>query len=258
MRGLTLPGLPKLAKLPVRRKALLAIGLAALAFGIALTTLGLVSSLDTESRPPPATIVDLGEQNDYLRFLDRRLVATASPTNTPTIPAAPPLPDSGYTMVIDRIGVDAPVNVYGLDENAVPEVPLGSDAAEVVAWYNFSSKPGTGSNAVFAGHVTWNGRAVFYDLQSLQQGDVIRLVGTDGNELTYVVSANFAVDPNDPDSLQVMQPTSSDVITLITCGGTFFDTDDPVSGGDYTLRVIVRADLTEVKTTRGAGEDGAG
>src|SRR3970040_2119899 len=91
------------------------------------------------------------------------------------------------------------------------------------------------------------------DLQSLQQGDPIRLGGTDGDELTYVVSANFAVDPNDPDSLQVMQPTSSDVITLITCSGPFFETDDPVSGGNYTLRVIVRADLTAVKSTPATG-----
>lgn len=226
----------------------MAMGLAAFASGVALITLGLTSSLETESRPPPpAIVVDLGEDDEYLRLLDRPRAATASPT--PAVPAAPPLPDSGYRMVIDRIGVDAPVNVYGLDENAVPEVPLGSDAADVVAWYNFSAKPGTGSNAVFAGHVTWNGRAVFYDLQTLQPGDPIRLVGTDGTELTYVVSANFAVDPNDPDSLQVMQPTDTDVITLITCGGTFFESADPVAGGDYTLRVIVRADLAAVKTT---------
>lgn len=230
----------------------MAMGLAAFASGVALITLGLTSSLETESRPPPpAIVVDLGEDDEYLRLLDRPRATTASPT--PTKPAEPPLPESGYRMVIEKIGVNAPVDVYGLDANNVPEVPLGSDAAEVVAWYNFSAKPGTGSNAVFAGHVTWNGRAVFYDLQTLQPGDPIRLVGTDGNELTYVVSANLAVDPNDSDSLQVMQPTDSDVITLITCGGTFFETDDPVSGGNYTLRVIVRGDLTEVKSTPATG-----
>jgi LPXTG-site transpeptidase (sortase) family protein len=248
-----LRSLDKLAKLPVRRRAILAVGLSALVFGLALITLGLVSSLNTESRPPPATVVDLGDDYEYLRFLDRQPVAAASPAGTPAVPAQPPLPETGYRMVIDKIGVNAPVDVYGLDENAAPEVPLGSDAAEVVAWYNFSAKPGTGSNAVFAGHVTWYGRAVLYDLQTLQPGDVIKLVGADRTELTYVVSANFAVDPNDPDSLQVMQPTDTDVITLITCGGTFFETDDPVAGGGYTLRVIVRADLTEVKATPAVG-----
>src|SRR3990172_2454318 len=230
----------------------MAMGLAAFASGVALITLGLTSSLETESRPPPpAIVVDLGEDDEYLRLLDRPRAATASPT--PTRPAEAPLPESGYRMVIEKVGVNAPVDVYGLDENNVPEVPLGSDAAEVVAWYNFSAKPGTGSNAVFAGHVTWNGRAVFYDLQTLQPGDVIELVGAEGTRLTYVVSTNFAVDPNDPDSLQVMQPTSTDVITLITCGGTFFESDDPVAGGDYTLRVIVRAELDKIAASPGVG-----
>jgi LPXTG-site transpeptidase (sortase) family protein len=244
-----LRGWKRLDRMPLRRKLTVGLGLSALTIGLTLMGLGLSSALMTESRAAPAAVVDLGDDDEYLRFLNRRAPATATTTSTPTIPARPPLPDAGYKMVIDKIGVDAPVDVYGLDENAVPEVPLGSDAAEVVAWYNFSAKPGTGSNAVFAGHVTWYGRAVFYDLQTLQPGDVIKLTGADGTELTYVVSANFAVNPNDPDSLQVMQPTDTDVITLITCGGTFFETDDQVAGGDYTLRVIVRADLTEVKTT---------
>lgn len=229
----------------------MSIGLSVFALGLALIGIGVVSMAGGESRGPAPIVVDLGDDN--LRSLDRRSAATASPTSPPVTPAAPRLPEAGYRMVIDKIGVDAPVDVYGLDENAVPEVPTGPDAAEVVAWYNFSARPGTGSNAVFAGHVTWNGRAVFYDLQTLQPGDFVRLVGTDGTELTYVVSESFAVDPNDPDSLQVMQPTASDVITLITCGGTFFETDDPASGGDYTLRVIVRAGLTRVTAPPAAG-----
>jgi LPXTG-site transpeptidase (sortase) family protein len=252
-----MPVLRRLAVIPARRKVLLVVGLSFLAFGLGLMTLGLLS-LEGEAGPPPppAVVIDLGVDDEFLRLLERPRAPTASPT--PVIPAEPPLPESGYRMVIDKIGVNAPVDVYGLDENMVPVVPTGPDAREVVAWYSFSAKPGTGSNAVFAGHVTWNGRAVFYDLMTLQPGDVVRLVGTDGNELTYTVSANFAVDPNDPESLKVMSPTETDVITLITCGGTFFETDDPVAGGDYTLRVIVRADLTDVKTATGPSPNAAG
>lgn len=204
------------------------------------------------SRSPPV-VVDLGDEDAYLHLLNRRPAVTS----TPTAPPQPPLPDSGYRMVVGKIGVDAPVDVYGLDDKGVPTVPRGSDAAKVVAWYNFSARPGTGSNAVFAGHVTWNGRAVFYDLQTLQTGNVIELVGADGTRLTYVVSTSFAVDPNDPDSLQVMQPTDTDAITLITCGGTFFETDDPAAGGDYTLRVIVRAELDKIAASPGVGADGS-
>ena len=256
VRSLTPGVLRRLAGLPLGRKIMMALGLAGLSIGVTLIAFGLSSAVKTDSRTSPA-VVDLGDEDAYLRLLSRRPAVTASPASTPTTPPRPPLPDSGYRVVVSKIGVDAPVDVYGLDEDNVPEVPLGPDAAEVVAWYDFSARPGTGSNAVFAGHVTWNGKAVFYDLQTLQPGDVIELVGADGTRLTYVVSSNFAVDPNDPDSLQVMQPTDTDVITLITCGGTFFETDDPVAGGDYTLRIIVRAELDRVAVSSGLGADGS-
>jgi LPXTG-site transpeptidase (sortase) family protein len=144
-------------------------------------------------------------------------------------------------MVIGKLGVDAPVSAFGLDSNNVPEVPLGADAPEVVAWYNFSAKPGIGSNAVFAGHVTWNGPAVFFNLTSVAAGDEIKLVGQDGSELLYQVIEVYSVNPSDPESLSVMHATHEDVITIITCDGTFTDTNDPVFGGDYSARLVVRA-----------------
>ncbi len=77
----------------------------------------------------------------------------------------------------------------------------------------------------------------------------MRLESDHGARLEYSVSSSFAIDPNDPEALTVMRPTEQDVITLITCAGTFYPTDDPVSGGDYTLRLIVRADLVDSPTS---------
>lgn len=232
------------------RRLILVFGAASLLTGLLLVAYGALSLLDGDSQAATPPVVDLSNENELARVL-----APSTPSAAATAaPVQPPLADSAYRIVVDRIGVNAPVKTYGLDENAVPQVPTGPEAKEVVAWYDFSARPGTGGNAVFAGHVTWNGPAVFYGLGSLQPGDLVRLLGEDGTELAYRVSSNFAVDPEDPDSLEVMQPTSSDVITLITCGGTFFRTDDPVAGGDYTLRVIVRADLVSVSQ----GPEGAG
>jgi LPXTG-site transpeptidase (sortase) family protein len=153
-------------------------------------------------------------------------------------PIEPPLREAAYRLVIERIGVNASVFTFGLDANRVPEVPVnGTD----VAWYSFSAPPGTGSNAVFAGHVTWGGNAVFYHLDEVQVGDHINLRGDSGVELSYVVSDSFLVDADDPNALSVMSPTDKDVITLITCGGSFYYTGDAVSNGDYTHRRIVRA-----------------
>lgn len=149
-----------------------------------------------------------------------------------------PLGEGPYRLVIDKLGVDAPVATFGLDENQVPQVPYERD---VVAWYNFSSLPGTGSNAVFAGHKTWRGDAVFLELEELVVGDDIVLRSEDGDLLLYRVSQTEFVDPADREALRWMQATDTDSVTLISCGGEFFATDT-FAGADYTLRVIVRAD----------------
>ncbi len=148
--------------------------------------------------------------------------------------------------MIESIGVDAPVNTYGLDANGVPQVPTAADAAEVVAWYDFSTRPGEGSNAVFAGHINWaRAPAVFGDLDQLQPGDAVRLISDDGREYTYEVFDNFPVDPSDPASLKVMAPTEVDTITLITCGGTWIPDPSEQLGGNYSSRTIVQAKLVE-------------
>ena len=149
-------------------------------------------------------------------------------------------------MIIERIGVDNPTVTYGLDENLVPVVPTGGDASSVVVWYNFSARPGTGGNAVYAGHVTWNGAAVFYNLTSLLPGDLIRLRDDRGAEVVYQVTTNLTMDANDPAALQLLYPAAQDMITIVTCGGSFYSTGDPTFGGAYTSRTVVRAALVSI------------
>ena len=146
-------------------------------------------------------------------------------------------------MVIETIKVDAPIVELGLDGGGVPQVPLnGKD----VAWYNFSTKPGAGGNAVFAGHVNWAGAiGAFGRIDRLDTGDTIRLIADDGREFRYEVVANYDVDPSDPESLKVMAPTPTDTITLITCGGTWIPDRSERFGGEYTNRTIVQAELVD-------------
>ncbi len=165
-----------------------------------------------------------------------------NPQREPEVPA--PL-----RLVIESIGVDAPVWTYGLDSNGAPLVPTGADAAEVVAWYDFSQPPGSGSNTVLSGHVTWSGHAVFWALDNLQPGETIRMEAEDGRDYTYEVFANFQVDPSDPNSSQVMADTTTDIITLITCGGTWIPDPSQQLGGDYTERTIVQGKLVAESLT---------
>jgi LPXTG-site transpeptidase (sortase) family protein len=230
-----------------RGRVLFALGSLVLLAGIGVATAGgylYATDDDVGGVADDAAVVDLTEDPIDLDIAVPPAVLTATPV------PPPPLVDSGYQIVIDKLGVSAPVTVFGMDENLVPKVPY---TATDVAWYDFSARPGTGGNAVFAGHVTWNGPAVFYDLDQLATGDQVRLNGQDGTQLVYKVTEVFQVDPRDPDSRKVMWPTDKDVITIITCSGKFFNTSDPVLGGDYTHRLIVRGDLVTVDRPAAAG-----
>lgn len=237
--GLKVPGVQAIKNLYKRaspqRRVLLASGLLTFVLGIALLSVGFASLGGSSAAPAPGpAVIDITPS-------PTPKPRTPTPVPTATAIPAPPLGDQPYRMVISKLGVDAPVSAFGLDPNNVPEVPTGPDAPKVVAWYTFSAKPGVGSNAVFAGHVTWNGQAVFYNLTTMAAGDEVKLVGEDGKELVYRVTDVFSVDPNDPDSLSVMHATPEDVITIITCDGAYTNTNDPVFGGEYSARLVVRA-----------------
>jgi LPXTG-site transpeptidase (sortase) family protein len=221
---------------------MLATGLLCFVAGVSLLAFAGYSTLtgDDASRAEGPPVVHLTPKPTA------KPTATRPPTSSPTPVPTPPLGDQPYVMIIDKIGVNNPVQAFGLDENAAPIVPTGPGAEDVVAWYDFSAKPGIGSNAVFAGHVTWEGPAVFYNLTSMAAGDEIKLLGQDGTLLTYKVSEVFSVSASDPNALSVMAGTPTDMMTIITCDGTFTDTNDPVFGGEYNNRLVVRAGLETV------------
>ena len=154
-------------------------------------------------------------------------------------PAEPPSDSRPVRMVIEKIGVDAPVITLSLDSERIPEVPTTGDT---LAWYDFGSNPGHGSNAVFSGHVTWNqSPAVFWDLDDLEQGDVIDVYLEDGTDYRYRVTDTLAVEWDDPDGVKLIQPTPNEAMTLVTCGGTWVPDASQRFGGNYTHRTVVRA-----------------
>jgi LPXTG-site transpeptidase (sortase) family protein len=214
---------------PTGRRRLFVI-LAILWFGAGLVFLGFAAYTVLHKSPQDVQWV-------FAKPLADSPVAVAKAAGKP----APPLGDQPVHIVIDKIGVNAEVDAYGLADDGTPAVPLRSD---VVAWYTFTVPPGVGDNAVFAGHYTWNGDAVFRHIGDLQPGDRIAITGdVTHDELVYRVSDVTLVDPNDGQAAgKAMGSTGKDEITLITCGGEHFVTDDEFGGG-YTKRQIVRAEL---------------
>jgi LPXTG-site transpeptidase (sortase) family protein len=235
----------------LRQRFLLGLGAALFAIGAVILSIGLVgyfdqrgggSATDVVTEPPSA------QNLEHMPGVPYGPAPTVSEPEPTPEPVAAPL-----RLVVESLGVDAPVIEMGVDDQGIPHVPLnGRD----VAWYSFSSPPGAGSNAVFAGHINWEGApGAFANLNELKAGDTIRLISEDGSEYVYKVFANFAVDPYDSDSLKVMSPTPTDTVTLITCGGSWIPDPSERFGGSYTNRTIVQARLMEPTL---AAPDGVG
>jgi LPXTG-site transpeptidase (sortase) family protein len=158
-----------------------------------------------------------------------------------------PLPGLKPTRIsVSRIYVDAPIIELNVEPGTdLPAVPKRGDE---VAWYDFSATPGVNSNAVFAGHVDWQtagGQPIpgaFYRLRELRIGDEVTVTLEDGSALKYRVTGNVAVKWDDPNIVKAMGLTDEDVLTLITCGGTWENIPSHENGGNYTHRIVVRAE----------------
>ena len=79
---------------------------------------------------------------------------------------------------------------------------------------------------------------VFWDLDKLEDGDEVFLTDSEGTRYTYEVYENFVTDPYD---WSVTEPVSGkNIVTLQTC-----------TLPNYTERIIVHAELTEVEPGEG-------
>ena len=195
--------------------------------------------------------VDLPNEGSLEQILSESTPSAVSEGGLPEGPAP-------TRIGIPKIGVDAVVLALGRDRKSNPSVP---DSGSDVAWYTFTAPPGRGNNAVFSGHVDWYywgqpGEGVFYHLRELQIGDEITVDLVDGSQLRYRVTGNVAVQYDDPDVGKVMDPTSNDVVTLITCGGTWLRDYSNPNGGNYSHRVIVRAERVSGLASEQAGSEG--
>jgi len=163
--------------------------------------------------------------------------AQAAETDAPA-PATPPAPPT--VVELQRLGISAPVVVLGLEADGAMQSP---DRPDVVAWYDFSGRPGAGSNAVFAGHLDFakTGAAVFWRLKDARAGDDIALRLADGASLLYRVSEVLTFDAATAPIDQIVGATDGDSITLITCAGRF-----DRKAGQYDQRLVVRAVRAEV------------
>jgi hypothetical protein len=160
-------------------------------------------------------------------------------------------PEKPKRMLIPKLRVDAPIATFGIDQlekdGALPAPKRGED----VAWYDFTARAGEANNAVFSGHVDWNGvNAVFSRIKELVNGDQIILVGDGNTRFTYEVLGCDDVEchlplSSRPDVDEFIGFSAFSHLTMITCEGQW----DSIKK-DYSHRRIVRARLISVSTEK--------
>lgn len=158
----------------------------------------------------------------------------AAPVSAPAT-ATPQTPIEPAKLVIARFGVQAPIENKGIDSHNTMEAP---DRPSDVAWYPFTARPGSGGNAVFAGHRDFAGfgPAIFWHLGDMAAGDEIVVVGIDEKSLRYRVTQTWNYDLASIPMASVLAQGNGDQITLITCSGSY------TRSTGYDKRFVVRAD----------------
>jgi LPXTG-site transpeptidase (sortase) family protein len=169
-------------------------------------------------------------------------VETPIPTEAPAPTAAPPPvgainPKSGRPitwLAIPRIHLQTevvPADLVAQDDSVTWQIP------KFVAGHAESTAgAGEVGNAVVLGHLVSRSLGnVFENLNRTRPGDLVR-VGSGADEFDYTVTDVANVDRTD---VEVLDPTATPTITLVTCAGLW----NPILG-DYMERLIVRAQLT--------------
>ncbi len=149
---------------------------------------------------------------NYLRAEGTRSSQQTQPQPGVNLPAS----DTRPRVAISRLGVDAPVLYEAKTENDAEFQQL---LERGVVHYPFTALPGEPGNVVLFGHSSnsWldhgNYKSIFSTLDKLQNGDQID-VFYQGIRYSYSVKRQRIVSPYD---VAVLQPTTANQLTLITC-----------------------------------------
>ena len=134
-------------------------------------------------------------------------------------PAKPSVPDNSDRLVIESIGVNSKIINVGLTKEGNMEAP--SNIYDV-GLYKYGAKLGQNGTAVLAGHLDGaNGeKGVFYSLDKLKAGDIIKINRNNATPLTYKVTKTRVYKSTDKPS-EVFKSASGSNLNLITCRGSW-------------------------------------
>ena len=124
-------------------------------------------------------------------------------------------------LEIERLGVKAQIGSYGIDQRT-GQMDVPNNVREV-GWYQHGPAPGEPGSSVLAAHVDLKsqGPGVFFELRTLDPGDLITVTFDDGSVQRFQVKARNTYLKDELPLDVVFSRGGAPVLTLITCGGGF-------------------------------------
>lgn len=152
---------------------------------------------------------------------DRPTAPAAVPTIRATLGPAAELRPRPTRFVADPVGIDLPVESYGVDDAGFMLLPA---TVNQVAWYAYSARPGdTAGTTVLAAHVDTaaDGLGPFARLRDLRAGDDLAVTDAADRVRRYVVTSVAKVDKSKVPLDLVFRREGDPELKVITCGGSF-------------------------------------
>jgi LPXTG-site transpeptidase (sortase) family protein len=147
-----------------------------------------------------------------------------------------PRPAFAVHLEIPSVDIDTEVTEGGIITNKQGQLEWQT-VPFIAVQYRETALVGARGNAVISGHVVTIAEGnVFRNLYKVNVGDAVGVETAEGR-YTYIVEEVKLVKPN---AVEVMAPTTSPILTLITCGGEF----DPRSRS-FSDRLIVVSRLAD-------------
>ncbi|HET8594433.1 MAG TPA: class F sortase [Intrasporangium sp.] len=159
------------------------------------------------------------------------------PTSQPTVHESSCRPGVPARLVIPALGVNAPFERIGLDQNAPADAngnrPLGNPVDRRHAgWFSSGPQPGSGRGTVLInGHTYRNGSAIFKEdfATRAQAGQRIDIVQANGSTCSYRIERIWRTVDSAHDYPKIVSreglydATGPERLFLATCGGRWSD-----------------------------------
>ena len=141
-------------------------------------------------------------------------------------------------LIVPKLNIDARIISVGTNSQGAISTP---NNVFDTAWHNQSSLPGQSGAMVIDGHISsWTTKGVFYSLNTLEPGDIIKLERGDGVIYNYKVVKTQIYSSENIDMSRVLSPVNpgSPGLNLISCFG------DVIAGtNEFNERIVVFTEL---------------